>query len=262
MSGKGVLQARLLLLADGHKPDNTENLQELERKAVILGALTALHAAGIAPWVSSDTSTWPTLKANADRSRNVLLHLVQQGSGHTFSSLRDAAEWMRRCVMQRGLEETAWNARSLYLAQAAAAAQRKRSRAESATATGLSAANAAAAASVIGLLAVPFISAAKATAIGLSVRSQAETARAELAVKRYTEQLRRSVEQHKSTAALVQLAAQAKALQHTAQRQAIADAQEAQRQAAQQVQLYTYAAWGAGALAVSAAAYWLARRTS
>lgn len=176
-------------IAKGQRPWGKRYI-DLERKATILGGLTALQTIGTrTAWLVPDLKV--ALKLRGDPNGLRLLKAAQQVAQADGDvppkNLQRAAEYVRRKVIAEEAGGPAWMARALYLALAGTTATAKRAKVESAVATSLGVAGAALDSTGIGaIVGVPL------QALGLgfaaaSGRSQVEQTRAQEDAKLYTQ---------------------------------------------------------------------------
>lgn len=121
---------RLADQADGSKP--TDTAINLEHRATILGGIAALQRAvnrstsrvGYAPFEGAHIDDVPALLDTASYDRQ-LIEAVQDAAEQLGrkkpTTLRDAAELVRRVVREQGLQEVAWSLRALLIMESAGA---------------------------------------------------------------------------------------------------------------------------------------------
>lgn len=85
-----------------------------ETRATIYGGIEALQLAGIGNWGSV------VLDSSAVHPKNneldfLFLERVQQASGKKFRNIKDAAEYIRKTVIENNLQKAAWACRALVL---------------------------------------------------------------------------------------------------------------------------------------------------
>lgn len=116
-TGGSVLNA----MAKGFKPYPVAKFQDLERKATIIGGISALSVLGVFPYNEIPVDVLPSLKLQNDTNlANLMLRCrfigVRQGIGDSqFRTATDCAEFIRREVIKHTAEELAWYYRALAL---------------------------------------------------------------------------------------------------------------------------------------------------
>lgn len=131
-TGGSVLAA----IAKGFRPYPVEKFRDLERKATIIGGITALSMLDIAPFNRIDPSSLPPLKLNGDISANALaLNCQLLGSffkvpRQELGSMQACAEFIRAKVIENKAETLAWYCRALTLCLAGSVAVESRQKVE------------------------------------------------------------------------------------------------------------------------------------
>jgi hypothetical protein len=102
--------------ARGYQPAGTQ--RDGERRAVIVGGVMALNAAGIAPWDALDPATLPQKMLQSKELDVQLVKSVRTAAGKKrkeLPTLREAAEYVRAEVIKHDLSAAAWSARALIM---------------------------------------------------------------------------------------------------------------------------------------------------
>lgn len=145
MGGSGLLGA-----AKGYRPVGAQ--VKSEQRAVILGGIMALKAAGDEAASAVNVEALPQKMIQSDEQDAALIRAAQRVTGKKFSgSLLRASEAVRAAVKKQNLQEVAWPVRALFMLNAS----NKRSGVTSASASAVSAATGIAAGAVAGSGAAP-----------------------------------------------------------------------------------------------------------
>ncbi len=173
-------------MAKGWRPRSDQKYMELEYSATIMGGIRAMRAAGIWPWINVKTDNFPSLYFIKGDQRERVLDQLTALAGQGAAYLGDppptsgflAAEYIRKQVMDQGLEMPAWALRGLILVEEAYTNQQVRSQVEG---TGGAVASAVGKAitpiPVVGWILGPIISTAGDIAGGMSGRTRIEAER-------------------------------------------------------------------------------------
>lgn len=264
-SGSGLLGA-----AKGYRPVGAQIRSE--QRAVILGGLAALKAAGIEPYTSLDTESLPQKMIQSDEQDERLIAAVRQATGRKFNgSLRRASEAVRAQVKQHGLESVAWPARALFMLTASS----KRSSLTSASASAVSTGTAAAAAAVAGSGAAPpwvqnivtapaagILGLVSLAASGVGAGAATKDVMAKSAAKVYEQAVTNNLDQWATTQQTQAVKAQLQGLRQVTSLQARPDQQQAEAQAEQAVKIVKVVAWTGGAAVGAGLLYYLLRNRS
>ena len=124
--------------ARGYRPAATQ--KNPERRAVILGGILALSSAGIAPWDQIDIESLPQKVAQGGYDHKYILAVAQATGDKKVTSLRAAAEKMRKEVIKHKLSGAAWPARAMFMLTTSAKRAAVTKAAAGATAAGTGAA--------------------------------------------------------------------------------------------------------------------------